>query len=56
MTRGAQRERERSRAQAREKKHEKKGVQGNATERRERDAQAVREKAARVAAAREAAT
>jgi hypothetical protein len=52
MTRGAQRERERARAESRDKKHTTKEAAGSATERRERDAQAVREKAARAAAAK----
>jgi hypothetical protein len=46
MSRGAQRERERARAEARDKKSGRKDTQGNVAERRGRDAQAVREKAA----------
>lgn len=46
MTRGAQRDRERERAQARNKKHQVKGATGNAAERKERDAEVMRQKQA----------
>lgn len=44
MTRGAQRERERQRAQQRNEKHQKKGADGSAQDRRERDAEIMRQK------------
>lgn len=44
MTRGAQREREKVRAQKRNEKHKEKGAAGNANERRERDAEIMRQK------------
>lgn len=47
MTRGAQREREKKRAEKRNEKHQKKGAGGNANERRERDAQIMKEKQAK---------